>query len=196
MADQALFAYRVQLPDGSEAIRTGGADRAPTHGELADYAANQGERYLGHVDMSPAPPPSRAPAPSPAPEPAPRAAAVAPPAPTEAPTVASQVRQTLLPERSLGSEGLSIGGGVLGGAAGALTGPAAPVVAPLAAGAGSALGEAGQVGLERFMGWPAAEPGTVGERMTRAAIRGAAGEGAGQVLRAGGRAVVRAVGPT
>src|SRR5215475_9259300 len=211
MPDQALFAYRVELPDGSEAVRTGGADRPPTFGELADYAANRGERFLGHVDMSPAPPPRPAAATSPppsappppaeaAPPPAeaapPPAEAAPPPAPVEAPSLGTQARQTFLPERSLASEGLSIGGGILGGTAGALTGPLAPVVAPLAAGAGSALGEAGQVGLERFMGWPAAEPGTLTERMGRASVRGAAGEGAGQVLRAGVGLVGRAVGPT
>src|SRR5215475_7886715 len=203
MPDQALFAYRVQLPDGSETVRTGGADRPPTYGELADYAANQGERFLGHVDMSPAPrpaPPTAPPPPAPSP-PAeaaapPAEAAAPPPAPAAAPSFGTQVRQTLLPERSLGSQGLSMLGGVGGGAVGALTGPFAPVVAPLAAGAGSALGEAGEIGLEHFMGWPAAEPGTFSERLTRAGIRGAAGEGAGQVVRAGVGLAGRVVGPT
>ena len=196
MPDQALFAYRVELPDGSQAVRTGGADRPPTYGELADYAANQGERFLGHVDMSPAPAPQPA-APTPPPPPPPPPAEAAPsPAPAEAPSFGTQVRQTFLPERSLGSEALSMGGGVLGGMAGTAAGPFAPVVAPLAAGVGSALGEAGEVGLERFMGWPAAEPGTLTERMGRASVRGAAGEGAGQVLRAGVGLVGRAVGPT
>src|SRR5215475_7837748 len=196
MPDQALFAYRVQLPDGSETVRTGGADRPPTYGELADYAANQGERFLGHVDMSPAPRPAPPTAPPP-PAPSPPAEAAAPPAaPAAAPSFGTQVRQTLLPERSLGSQGLSMLGGVGGGAVGALTGPFAPVVAPLAAGAGSALGEAGEIGLEHFMGWPAAEPGTFSERLTRAGIRGAAGEGAGQVVRAGVGLAGRVVGPT
>src|SRR5262245_24591012 len=152
MPDQALFAYRVQLPDGSETVRTGGADRPPTYGELADYAANQGERFLGHVDMSPAPAPRPAPPtapPPPAPSPPaeaaapPAEAAAPPPAPAAAPSLGTQVRQTLLPERSLGSEALSMGGGFLGGMASAAAGPFAPVVAPLTAGAGSALGEAG-----------------------------------------------------
>jgi hypothetical protein len=206
MPDQALFAYRVQLPDGSEAVRTGGADRPPTYGELADYSANQGERFLGHVPMSPAP----APTPPAAAVPATVATAEAAPLPSmvapaanaprapsaEAPSFASQARQTLLPSRSLSSEGLSIGGGVLGGMAATVAGPFAPVVAPLAAGAGSALGEAGQVGLENLMGWPAAEPGTLTERMTRAGIRGTAGEGAGQVLRLGARGVAAVAGPT
>jgi hypothetical protein len=69
------------------------------------------------------------------------------------------------------------------------------VVAPVLAGAGSALGEAGQVGLEHVMGWPAAEPGTLTERVARAGARGAVGEGAGQVLRGGVRVVGRVAGP-
>jgi hypothetical protein len=69
-------------------------------------------------------------------------------------------------------------------------------VAPVTAGLGSAAGEAGQVGLERLFGWPAAEPGTLTERAERAAVRGAAGEGAGQLVRLGGRVVSGAVGPT
>jgi hypothetical protein len=107
-----------------------------------------------------------------------------PPPPAQAaPGFGAQVRQTLLPERSLTSEGLSIAGGTAGGIAGAMTGPFAPVVAPLAAAAGSAAGEAGQVGLEHVMGWPPAEPGTLTERMARAGIRGGAFEGATNLVR-------------
>src|SRR5215471_4609446 len=133
--DQALLAYQVALPDGSTAIRTGGADRAPTHGELADYAANQGERYLGPVAMSPAVPTANAPA-----EAAP-APTVPPPA---APAAARDTGPTgdeqpsmLLPNRSLASQAPSMVGGfglgALGAAAGLATGPFAPVAVPLLA---------------------------------------------------------------
>src|SRR5262245_5801995 len=186
MADQALFAYRVQLPDGSEAIRQGGADRAPTHGELADYAANQGERYLGPVAMSPDIPPAERPTP-----------AESPVAPLEAPaparTIATAARDTFLPSRSLLSEGPSIIGGTL---AGGVTAAVAPPFAPLAAGAGSAVGEAARIGYERLTGAEPAEAGDVMERTQRAFLRGAAGEALAVPLRYGARYVARAVGPT
>jgi hypothetical protein len=191
MADsQALFAYRVQLPDGSETVRTGGADRAPTHGELADYAANQGERYLGPVEMSPnlatgSAPAEAPPAPPPAAPVVPDAAAATPP-PT--PTLGSVARDTLLPNRTFFSELPSIG---LATGVGAVSGPFAPLTVPVAA----AVGEAGQVGLEHAMGWPAAEPGTLAERMERAGVRGLAGEAIAAPVRIGAKLVQRAVGP-
>jgi len=152
MPDQALFAYRVELPDGSQAIRTGGADQPPTHGQLADYAANQGERYLGPVEMSPAIPTGSqaesAPAPAPAPTLAPAAAPAAPsPAPT--PTLGSVARETYFPERSLMSQAPEIAGAtVLGGVAA----PFSPWLAPPAAGVGAAIGEGGRIGAEYVMG--------------------------------------------
>src|SRR5262252_3723477 len=116
MADQALFAYQVQLPDGSTAVRTGGAERPPTHGELADYAANQGERYLGPVAMSPDIPreaeqPAAPPAPPPPAAPPPDAGTAAPP---PAPGVGASLKRTFLPERSFTSELPSIVGGTVG----------------------------------------------------------------------------------
>lgn len=202
MPDQALFAYRVALPDGSEAIRTGGADQAPTFGQLADYAANQGERFLGHVDMSPAPQPSAAPTPA-APE---RPSAVVPSAPPASSDPWAQWQaavpdaianpQSALPHRSLGSNALSMIGGAGGGWLGGMVPVAGPIVAPVTAGLGSAAGEAAQVGVENLMGWPAAEPGTLAGRTERAGVRGFVGEGAGQVLRGGAGLVSRAVGPT
>jgi hypothetical protein len=120
-----------------------------------------------------------------------------PPPPAQAaPGFGAQVRQTLLPERSLTSEGLSIAGGTAGGIAGAMTGPFAPIAAPALAAAGSGLGEAGQVGLERVMGWPPAEPGTLQERVQRAAIRGGAFEAATVPVRLATRWVGHAAGPT
>ncbi len=195
MADQALFAYRVQLPDGSEMIRTGGADRPPTHGELADYAANNGERYLGPVDMSPAIPTGsqaqNAPAPAPAPTVAPAAAAAAP-SPAPAPTLASVAKETYLPNRSLLSQGPEIVGGTL---AGGLVAPVAPWAAPPAAGLGAAIGEGGRIGAERVMGWPAAEAGTPAERMGRAFVRGTTGEIISAPLRYGAQYAARTWGP-
>src|SRR4029450_6318885 len=54
-AAEARLWYRVQLPDGSQTIRTGGAATPPTMGQLADYAANKGGHFLGRGDMAPAP---------------------------------------------------------------------------------------------------------------------------------------------
>jgi hypothetical protein len=195
MPDQALFAYRVQLPDGSEAVRTGGAERPPTFGELADYASNQGERFLAPVEMSPAVPDAAA-APLPSavaatsgvvPTPAP---AAAPPAAAPAPaTLGSVARDTLLPSRTFQSELPSIAAATL---AGAVSGPFAPVTVPL----GAAAGEAALVGTERVMGWPPAESGTLAERAERAATRGLAGEAITAPVRIGARLVSRALGPT
>jgi len=208
MADQALFAYQVALPDGSTAVRTGGADRAPTHSELADYAANQGERYLGPVAMSPAMPTARPAAEeSPAPPPA---TPVVPPAPAEASAVPSpdsfgqQLSRTFLPERSLPSQVPSLVGGfglgTLGAAAGMATGPFAPIAVPLLATAGAALGSGGleylQAKAEQEGGVTPSEAGTPGERAYRAAIRGGVGEAGGQALTMGAQAVKAAAGPT
>src|SRR5215475_13160200 len=136
MPDQALFAYRVELPDGSQAIRTGGADQPPTHGQLADYAANQGERYLGPVEMSPAVPTGSQGQAAPAPAPAPTVAAPSP-APAPDRSLWTQTKETLLPERTFTIQLPSIGCAILaGGAVSAV--PGAQPVAPLAAGAGSA----------------------------------------------------------
>src|SRR5215475_3623600 len=73
MAEEHHFAYRVQLPDGSEEIRRGAAPQAPSFGQLADFSANRGERFLGMAPMSPAPeaPPPEAPPPAPVPPPPP-----------------------------------------------------------------------------------------------------------------------------
>jgi hypothetical protein len=221
MAGQAFFAYRVQLPDGSEAIRTGGAERPPTFGELADYAANQGERFLGPAQMSPAVTPA-APARTAAPPPAPPPPTAPPPSaaagvlpsevvptsgmvpasyqpppvaalPAPAPAAPSPgVLGTLFPPRTFASELPSIGGAVLAGGAVA---PLMPAAAPFAAGAGSAAGELGQVGLEQVMGWPPAEPGPVTERMGRAYARGVTGEAVAAPVRWGARYAVGAVKP-
>jgi hypothetical protein len=120
-----------------------------------------------------------------------------PPAqPAPAPGFGAQVRQMLRPERTLLSEAPSIALGTAGGIAGGLTGPFAPVAAPALAAAGSGLGEAGQVGLERVMGWPPAEPGTLQERVQRAAIRGGIFEAATVPVRLATRWVAHAAGPT
>jgi len=193
MADQALFAYRVELPDGSQAIRTGGADQPPTHGQLADYAANQGERYLGPVEMSPAIPTGSQAQAAPAPPPA-QAVATPSAAPIPDRSLWTQTKETLVPERTFTSQLPSIGGSMLaGGAVSAV--PGAWPLAPLAAGAGSAMGELGQMGIEYLTGSPPAEEGDVWQRTQRAYIRGAAGEAIAQPIRLGAQAVVRAIRP-
>jgi hypothetical protein len=204
MADQALFAYQAALPDGSTVIRTGGADTAPTHQQLADYAANQGERYLGPVAMSPnvatAPPEDAAPPPAAAAVPPVAASDVASPE-----TFGRTVSRTLLPERSLASQVPSMvggfGGGVLGGAAlGALGGPFAPVTVPLGAIVGGALGSGGleylQAQAEQEGGVAPSEEGTPGDRAWRAAARGGLGEGMAQGLSVGAQAAKAVAGPT
>lgn len=196
MADQALFAYQVALPDGRTAVRTGGADRPPTYGELADYAANQGERFLGPVPMSPTTPTGSPPAEAP-PAAAPATAAAAPATPQQAPS-------TLLPERSLVSQVPSMVGGLggaYGGAAlGALGGPLAPFTVPLGAITGAALGSGGleylQAKAEQEAGVPPSEAGTPGERAFRAGVRGGVGETGGQALTLGTQAVKAVAGPT
>lgn len=208
MADQALFSYRVQLPDGSETIRTGGADRPPTHGEIADYAANQGERYLGPVAMSPAQPPAEQPAPAVPPAaipPRPDATGpllpsavvqtgdVAVPAPAPTPDTGPGVlRQTFLPERTFMSQVPEIAGAVTGGT---IVGSVAPPLAPFGAGTGAGLAETGRIVTEQALGWPPAEPGTPGERVARAYARGATGEVVSVPLRAGVALAGRAVSP-
>jgi hypothetical protein len=120
-----------------------------------------------------------------------------PPAqPPPAPGFGAQMRQTLLPERTMLSEAPSMALGTAGAIAGGFTGPFAPIASPALAAAGSGLGEAGQVGLEHVMGWPPAEPGTLGERVQRAAIRGGAFEAAPAALRVGSRIVGHMAGPT
>jgi hypothetical protein len=107
-----------------------------------------------------------------------------PPPPPSAPGLAAQAGQLFFPERTFMSEVPSIIGGTAGAVAGGLTGPFAPVAAPAAAAIGAGAGEMGQVGLERVMGWPPAEPGTPWERATRAAARGGVTEVATLPLRA------------
>lgn len=193
MPDQALFAYRVELPDGSQVVRTGGADQPPTHAQLADYAANQGERYLGPVEMSPAIQTGSQAQAAPAPAPAPTQPQAAPSAAPDR-SLWTQTKETLLPNRTLTSQLPSIGGAMLaGGAVSAV--PGAQPVAPLAAGAGSAMGELGQMGIEYATGAPPAEPGDVWQRTQRAFIRGTTGEILAQPLRYGAQALVRAVKP-
>jgi hypothetical protein len=178
---QALFAYRAQLPDGSETIRTGAAPQAPTHGQLADYAANRGEVFLGPVDMSPAPTSAATAAPPPRVAPGPvvpsDVAPTAGTAPTPAPVPAAPqgpLGRTFSPPRSFTSELPSVVGGTIAGvtAGAAELGPGALP----AAGFGAGLGEAAQIGAEKLMGWPPAEPGTFMERTSRAYARGATGE--------------------
>jgi hypothetical protein len=183
MADdgQAFFSYRVQTPDGGEAIRSGAAAVPPTFGQLADYAANQGERFLAPVEMSPAPPPAAEPPPGAA---APSPAPTVPPAPTltssgpvmlptdvaqtsgAAPTNANPPRPLytqVLP--ALGTAGAVALASTLGPAA---AGPAFLLSLP-AAGAGAALGEGAQASLEGPQ--PPGAPST-GARMWQAAKQG------------------------
>jgi hypothetical protein len=202
MADQALFAYQVALPDGSTAIRQGGAERPPTFGELADYAANQGERFLGSVEMSPAIPTGNPPAEA-APPPAPAVPPVAPVLPAQPEAVASP--SMFLPSRSIASQVPSIvggvGGGMLAGAGmGALGGPLAPVTVPLGAIGGAILGSGGleylQAKAEQEAGVTPSEAGTPAERAFRAGVRGGVGETGGQVLGVAAQAAKAAAGPT
>lgn len=178
--DQALFSYRVQTPDGGEAIRSGAADRPPTFGELADYASNQGERFLGPVEMSPATPPAAA-------EPPPAAAA-----PSAAPTVPlpTDVAQTTgveptnpNPPRALYTQVLPALGMAGGAALATAVAPEAAIPAYLMsipfAGGGAALGEGMQASLEGAQ--PPGAPST-GARMWQAGKQGAEAQAATGLL--------------
>jgi hypothetical protein len=201
MADdgQAFFSYRVQTPDGGEAIRSGAAARPPTFGELADYASNQGERFLGPVEMSPAP--------APAAEPPPAAAAPSPAPTVPLPTAVTQTTglepTNPNPPRPLYTQILPALGtaGAVGLAA--TLGPEAALPAYFlslpAAGAGAALGEGAQASLEGPQ--PPGAP-SAGARMWQAAKQGTEAQAAtgalgltlpywpfvGPVIRAAGKA--------
>jgi len=155
------FSYMVQQPDGSVSTLQSEAERAPTWGELADHVTSTGAQLL---PATPAAQPAAAPA---------------------APSLAERAVNVVVPQRSFTSQLPSGGAAVLGGELGAglglvaapFAGPLAPAVIPLAsagtAGLFSGATEAGQIGLERALGWPAAEPGTFGQRVGNAALRGA-----------------------
>jgi uncharacterized protein (DUF697 family) len=182
--------YLVQLHDGSTATYYAHTDRPPTQGEVAQYAASQGQAFAGFP--TPAPEPA---APSPAPQVA------------DAPNLASRAWGVIAPKRSLGSEGPSIGGAIAGGMTGAEIG--APFLPPfgsiagglIGAGVGGGGGEALRYGAEKVFGWQPAEEGTLGQRVTSAGIRGTVGEAGGLPLRglglfpmAAARPVANAVG--
>lgn len=188
MADEtASFGYQMRMPDGSIVTRYGQAPRAPTLGELQSYVTSQGGTLVRPLEAPTAPPPMLARPPEELPPPA-----APPPAPTPARGIGAELQETFLPRRTFTSQLPSIIGGTAGGTLGATVGgPFAPVVA----GVGAAAGEAGQVGLEQVMGWPAAEPGTLGERMVRAGERGAAGEALVAPLRWGAQALGRLAPP-
>jgi hypothetical protein len=180
------FSYMVQQPDGAVVTQHSEAERPPTWGQLAGYVSAQGGTLL------PATPAAQAPQAAPP--------AAPPPAPAPArPSIAQEARQVILPEqspgrpRSFGSQVPSVIGSTVGGTVGGYVGgPFAPVMA----GVGGAVGEAGQIGAERVMGWPPAEPGTFGERLVRAGERGATGELLTLPIRYGLPLLVRSARPT
>jgi hypothetical protein len=207
---EAATAYRTTLSQLPVEQRTSAMQAEIQRQILAQRAARQAaeaqaaeQRQPTAVVVAPQAPPPAAPPPAAAvvvpAAPSTPLSALGPQGPPEAaavglgdsPVVAAAAN-TLAPDRTLASEGLSIGGGILAGSAVA---PLMPWATPLAAGAGSSAGEALQVGLEHVTGQPPAERGTLTERMGRAYARGAMGEGAGQVLRAGVRVVGRVAGP-
>jgi len=178
--------FLVKAPDGSTSTQVLRTDRPLSQQELANHVAGQGGTFVGYPEAPPPPPPQAAPSPAPG------------------PSLGARAKQVLLPERSFASQLPSIGGATLGGyggaAVGAATGPFAPIAVPffstVGAGAGSALGEAGELGYEYLTGAQPAEAGSAWDRMTNAALRGAATEGLiGQPLRWGAGVVSRAVMP-
>jgi uncharacterized protein (DUF697 family) len=176
--------YLVQQSDGSTSTYYVHTDRAPTQGEVAQYAASQGQNFAGFP--TPAPEPA-------APSPAPQAA--------DAPSLASRAWGVIAPKRSLESEAPSIGGAIAGGMTGAEIG--APFLPPfgsiagglIGAGVGGGGGEALRYGAEKLFGWQPAEEGTVGQRVTSGAIRGTVGEVGGLPFRALGLFPMAAVRP-
>jgi len=162
--------YNVTNSDGSTSTFTWHTNRTPSPAEVAGYAASQGQSFAGLVT-----PPAEAP---PAAEPA-------------APTAWQRTKDVLFPRRGLLTQAPSIAGAIEGGTYGASLGAMAPppfnlVTIPLGAIGGAALGggggEALQYGAEKLFGFPAAEPGTLGQRVTSAAVRSGAGEGVTQAV--------------
>jgi hypothetical protein len=177
--DQAFFSYRVQTPDGSEAIRSGAADRPPTFGELADYASNQGERFLAPVEMSPAPPPAAEPPPgAAAPSPAPTV-----PLPSDTTQTSGVAPTDVNPPRRLYTQILPALGMAGGAALATAVAPEAAIPAYLMsiplAGGGAALMEGAQASLEGAQ--PPGAPST-GARMWQAGKQGAEGQAATGLL--------------
>ena len=164
--------YLVHQSDGSAATYYLHTDRAPTQGEVAQYAASQGQNFAGF--------------PTPAPEPAAPSAA---PQAADAPSLAARAWGVIAPKRSLASEGPSIGGAIAGGMTGAEIG--APFLPPfgsiagglIGAGVGGGGGEALRYGAEKLFGWQPAEEGTLGQRVASAGIRSTAAEAGGLPLR-------------
>jgi hypothetical protein len=170
--------YLVTQPDGATQTYLWHTNRTPTIDELAGYAHSQGQQFAG-VPETPA-------APAAAPAPAPAVAAPA------------------APGRNILTHAPSIAGAIQGATYGASIGALAPppfdvVTIPLAGIAGAALGggglEAAQYGAEKLFGFPAAEPGTLGQRVGSAAIRSGEAEAGGQLLQIPARAVWSAVRP-
>jgi len=185
--------YLVRQPDGSTTTLMLHTSRQPTIGEVANYAESQGQAFAGFPEgpAAPSPPPAEAPSPI---------LTNAPPEPP--PTFTSRAVNVLTaPRRSLLSQSPAITGGAIGGMygaeAGAPLGPVGIVVGGLtgaAIGAGGA--EAAQYGAEQAIGSEPAEPGTFGQRVTGAAVRGAAGELLPSGLRVGASRLEGAVMPT
>lgn len=205
------FSYMVQQPDGEVSTLQSEAARAPTWGELDDHVASTGAQLLPATpaqqparEQISAPPPQRLP-PATAFVSNPPAEATAPPSweasvsrlPPATPSLLSeQARNVFIPRRSVASQLPSATAAYLGGELGTGLGmvagaPAGPVgvavMTPITAASTAALfsgsTEAAQIGLERLLGWQAAEPGTFWQRVGNAAIRGATFEGGAQVLR-------------
>jgi len=174
--------YLVTQPDGSTQTYVWQTNRTPSVAEVAGYAQSQGQAFAG----------------------LPEAPAQAAPAPATGPSYFEQAKTILFPQRSLASQGLSIGGAITGAAQGASLGAMVPppldlVTIPVGGVAGAVIGggggEALQYGAEKLFGWQPAESGTLAERVTSAGVRSGAGEVVGLPLRAGAQVAYRAVRP-
>ena len=175
--------YLVTQPDGSTGTYTLHSSRPPSPAEVAGYAASQGQTFAGLVPSPAAAPPAAEPA---------------------APSVWQRTKDVLFPSRNILTQAPSIAGAIQGGAYGAGIGAMAPppfniVTIPVGGVVGAALGggalEAVQYGAEKLFGFPAAEPGTLAQRVGSAGVRSGVGEGAAQVAQVPARALWSAVRP-
>jgi hypothetical protein len=173
--------YLVTQPDGSTATYTWHTNRPPSVAEVAGYAHSQGQTFAGLPEA--APPPDAAPV---------------------APSMWQRTKNVLFSDRPLLTQAPAIAGAIQGASYGAGLGAMVPppfdlVTIPVGGVAGAVLGggggEALQYGAEKLFGFPAAEPGTLGQRVTSAGVRSGVAEVPVGAVTTVGRVAYRAVEP-
>jgi hypothetical protein len=184
--------YLVTQPDGSTATYYLHTDRPPTVGEVADYAESQRQTFAGFPEGPQAPPRPEAE------RPVPQLRAAPPEAP---PTLGQQAWNVVAPQRTFISQWPSVAAAIPAATYGAEVGSAFGPVGTAVGGVTGAIvggmsGEAAQIGAERVIGTPPAEPGTFGQRVVGAGLRTGAGETIGIPFRAAPEVAYGVVRPT